>query len=462
MRSLVLRRILKSLNSLGRRWLYLAICPIMAIAIILTDTHSLSSQTPSSEAVRIEQSELVDIDKFSNMVATVENKWENDYEGYFQRDFSSSSRSAKQIAQHLTDIKEKTKINPAVVWAIPQDDFLRLLLITPDRQFVIRQIAGANRDRLTKRIVELEEAISDRQSLAYLPPARILYQWLFKPLDPFLEAEQIDTLLLCTGPNLRSLPFAALHDGEKFVVEKYSLARIPAFNLTDTNYQGKPEEDVLAMGASQFRDLPSLPGVEIELNTIVPKLWSGQKMINQQFTIDNFQEAHQQGSFDIVHIASHSKFSAGSPEDSYIQFSDRKLSLEQLADLELELPPVDLLVLSACETALGNEDAEFGFAGLAMQAGVKSALASLWLIDDTGTVILMSEFYQQLRSTTIKAEALRKAQIRMLQQKVFVEGTKIRGSAVEVNLPATTVQSEAQDFSHPFYWAGFTVIGNPW
>ena len=457
----MLRKRLDCLNRIGRKS-YLVICLLVAIAIILTDTHPLRSQTPSSEAVRIEQTELVDIEKFSKMVATVENKWEKDYEDYFQRDFATSSRSAKQIAQHLAEIRDRTDINPAVVWAIPQDDFLRLLLITPDRQFIIRQIRGANRERLTARITELEEAISDGHSLAYMPPARIIYQWLFKPLDPFLEAEQIDTLLLCTGPSLRSLPFAALHDGEKFVIEKYQIARIPAFNLTDTAYQAKPDENVLAMGASRFNDLPPLPGVEVELNTIVPKLWSGEKIINGDFTIDNFQQAHQQGNFDIIHIASHSKFSSGSPEDSYIQFSDRKLSLEQLADLELNLPPVDLLVLSACETALGDEDAEFGFAGLAMQAGVKSALASLWMINDTGTVLLMSEFYQQLRSTNIKAEALRKAQMRMLQQEVFVEGSKVRGSAVEVDLPDTIVQAQAQDFSHPFYWAGFTLIGNPW
>ena len=457
----MLRKRLNCLNRIGRKS-YLVICSLVAIAIILTDAHPLRSQTPSSEAVRIEQTELVDLEKFSKMVATVENKWENDYEDYFQRDFATSSRSATEIAEHLSEIRDRTDINPAVVWAIPQDDFLRLLLITPDRQFIIRQIRGANRERLTARITELEEAISDAKSLAYMPPARIIYQWLFEPLDPFLEAEQIDTLLLCTGPTLRSLPFAALHDGEKFVIEKYQIARIPAFNLTDTDYQAKSDKNVLAMGASKFNDLPPLPGVEVELNTIVPQLWSGEKIINRDFTIDNFQQAHQQGDFDIVHIASHSKFNTGSPEDSYIQFSDRKLSLEQLADLELELPPVDLLVLSACETALGDKDAEFGFAGLAMQAGVKSAIASLWTINDTGTVLLMSEFYQQLQSTNIKAEALRKAQMRMLQQEVFVEGNKVRGSAVEVDLPETVFQTEAQNFSHPFYWAGFTLIGNPW
>ncbi|MEM6614213.1 MAG: CHAT domain-containing protein, partial [Cyanobacteria bacterium P01_C01_bin.72] len=275
-------------------------------------------------------------------------------------------------------------------------------------------------------------------------------------------AENIDTLLLCTGPSLRSLPFAALHDGEKFMIEKYNLARIPAFNLTDTDYEAKQEETVLAMGTSEFEDLPSLPGVYVELNTIVPKLWSGRKIVDRDFTVPNLIKAHQQGDFDIIHIASHSLFSPGSPENSYIQFSDRKLSLDRLADLELDQPAVDLLVLSACETALGNEDAEFGFAGLAIQAGVKSALASLWAINDRATVVLMSEFYQQLKDTAIKAEALRKAQLRMLKKEVFVEGTRIRGAAVEVNLPALDTANRSQNFSHPYYWAGFTIIGNPW
>ena len=396
------------------------------------------------------------------MVAKLEAKWEEDYEGYFDRNFSHSSRSAKKIADRLREVKEQAGINPAVIWAVPKDDFLQLMLVTPDRQFIAKKIRGATRQRLTQRINEFETGISDRNSLAYVPPSRLIYNWLFKPLDPYLEAEQIDTVLLCTGPTLRSLPFSALHDGEKFVIEKYNIARIPAFSLTDTSYETKSGRKVLATGASEFEDLPSLPGVEIELNTIVPKLWSGDKIFNQEFTVENLKQAHQLGDFDIVHIASHSLFNPGSPEESFIQFDDRKLSLDELASLELNLPQVDLLVLSACETALGNEDAEFGFAGLAMQAGVKSALASLWTISDAGTVVLMSEFYQELKSTTIKSEALRKAQLNMLQKKVYVEGKKVRGSGVEVDLPTDTTEAESQNFDHPFYWAGFTVIGNPW
>ena len=447
------------LKRVWRNYSYILISSLIAIAIILTNTYPLiaadRSQTQPLET-------LVDLAQFSNTIANLETKWQQDYENYFDRNFASSSRSAKKIAERLRLVKQQANINPAVIWAIPKKDFLQLMLITPDNQFVVQKIPGGNRERLDLRIRELEAGINDRSSLKYLPPARLIYNWLFKPLDPYLEAEQIDTVLLCTGPSLRSLPFATLHDGEKFVIEKYNIARIPAFSLTDTSYQPQPQQQVLATGASEFEDLPSLPGVKTELNTIVPKLWSGEKIIDREFTVKNLQQLHQTGDFDIIHIASHSFFNPGSPENSYIQFDDRKLTLDDLANLDLDLPQVDLLVLSACETALGNEDAEFGFAGLAMQAGVKSALASLWTVSDAGTVVLMSEFYQELKSTTIKSEALRKAQLNMLQKKVYVEGTKVKGTDVAIDLPPNTSEVELQNFDHPFYWAGFTIIGNPW
>jgi len=442
---------------------HLLLAILIGLSIVLVNTHPIQSKT-SSDIIR-EREKIVNIaelEHFSEMIDTLENKWKNDYEGYFNRNFSSSSRSAKQISEHLAEITQQAGIKPAVIWAVPTDSFLELMLITPGEQFVVKKVWGGNRQRLNLRIKELEEGIADPRSLKYYPPARIIYQWLFKPLEPYLEAEGIDTLLLCTGPNLRSLPFAALHDGEKFVMEKYNLARIPAFSLTDTSYKARSDRQVLAMGTSEFEDLPSLPGVTIELNTIVPKIWSGSKIIDQDFTVENLAKAHQKGSFDIIHLATHSWFYPGSPENSFIQFSDRKLNLKQLADLELEIPKVDLLVLSACKTALGNKDAEFGFAGLAMQAGVKSALASLWSVDDAGTVVLMSEFYEQLKSTTIKSQALRQAQMNMLHKKVSLEGTEVKGLEVAVNLPADIMSEEVPDFTHPFYWAGFTVIGNPW
>lgn len=440
---------------------YLLLTGLLAFSIILVNANSIQSKT-SSETVIQSPEVIVDLEQFSQMISGLEEKWERDYEGYFNRNFSSSSRSAKQISKHLAEVSQQAGIKPAVIWAVPLDDFLELMLITPGEEFVVKKIWGGNRERLNLRIEELEAGIADRQSLKYYPAARILYQWMFRPLEPYLEAEEIDTLLLCTGSNLRSLPFAALHDGEKFVMEKYNLARIPAFSLTDTSYEAVPERQVLAMGTSEFENLPPLPGIDVELNTIVPKTWSGVVIDDRDFTVENLVQAHQEGDFDTIHLATHSRFDPGSPENSFIQFSDRKLNLEQLANLDLEIPEVDLLVLSACETALGNKDAEFGFAGLAMQAGVKTALASLWRINDAGTVMLMSKFYEQLKSTTIKSQALRQAQMSMLHQKVAVEGNKVKGLNVDVDLPEESVFAEVQDFTHPYYWAGFTVIGNPW
>jgi CHAT domain-containing protein len=131
------------------------------------------------------------------------------------------------------------------------------------------------------------------------------------------------------------------------------------------------------------------------------------------------------------------------------------------------LPPqVELLTLSACRTAVGDEQVELGFAGLAVQAGVKSALASLWYLSDRGTLALMSGFYQQLRQpdVTIKAEALRRVQIAMLRGQVRQENGQLQG--VEqlggIPLPPQLAAQGDQDFSHPYYWAGFTMIGSPW
>ena len=458
------RKLAKIENLLRRIFIYCSIAFLLATTIILASAQPLKSQSKFQPTSAIQPK--VDLEQFSDAIANLELKWENDYESYFKRDFVHQSRSAKQIARRLREVREQAGINPAVVWAIPKEDFLQLMLVTPERQFVMRKIRGANRDRLTKRIKELSVSISDRQSLKYLAPARIIYSWLFDPLEPYLEAENIDTLLLCPGPNLRSLPFAALHDGEQFVVEKYNIARIPAFSLTDTSYETNSDRQVLAMGTTEFDRLPSLPGIEIELNAIIPKLWSGLKIIGKNFTVENFIKAHQEGNFDIAHLATHARFISGSPAESYIQFSDRKLSLDQIAKLDLDSPQIDLLVLSACETAIGSEDAEYGFAGLAMQAGVKSALATLWQIDDAGTVILMSDFYQQLKSTPIKSAALRQAQVDLLQQNVFVEDNQVRGLEIPIDpllsySPANT-NPATPNFSHPFYWAGFTIIGNPW
>jgi CHAT domain-containing protein len=423
---------------------------LLFVSIIIFNNQTVNSQ-----------SEPLDVAQLGEEIDKIEAKWERDYEAHFQRDFVNYNRSAPEIAAQLDRINQEVGIKPAVIWAIPKPEFLELVLITPSNRVFLEKIRSADDKTLDSTIELFLTAIADRQSTRYLPPAKLLYQWIFGSVEQHLQAEQIDTILLCTGPKLRSLPFAALHDGEKFAIEKYNLTRIPAFNLTDVGFQKRDNRRILAMGASKFTNKPDLPGVAVELNAITPNLFPGEKILDQEFTIEKLIAKHQQNKFDIVHLATHSEFLPGSPDKSYIQFSDRALLLNKVTQLNLDKPQVDLLVLSSCKTALGDKDAEFGFAGLAMQIGVKSVLGSLWSINDAGTVALMSEFYQHLKRNPIKAEALTQAQLAMLRGEVSQTASQLRSSNFTIPLPPALANLPQQDLTHPFYWAGFTIIGNP-
>ncbi|NES73548.1 MAG: CHAT domain-containing protein, partial [Okeania sp. SIO2D1] len=163
-----------------------------------------------------------------------------------------------------------------------------------------------------------------------------------------------------------------------------------------------------------------------------------------------------------VHLATHGEFNPGQVSNSYIQLWDRKLALDELRTLGWNDPPVELLVLSACRTALGNREAELGFAGLAVAAGVKSALGSLWTVSDAGTLGLMTNFYQQLQTAPIKAEALRQAQLSMARGEVYLENGQLISGERQIPLPEVLADVGDKDLSHPYYWSGFTMIGNPW
>ncbi len=221
------------------------------------------------------------------------------------------------------------------------------------------------------------------------------------------------------------------------------------------------------MGAAEFEDVnqPPLPAVPVELWTILRAPWQGVFLLNEDFTLEKFWSVNRQQRFGIIHLATHARFNRGNVSQSFIQFRNSRLSLARVAEAAQKLgwpkpPPVEMLVLSACETALGDEP-ELGFAGLAVQAGVKTALASLWRVDDVATLALMSEFYWQLSQTPIKAEALRQAQLGMLRGKVRIEDGKLWLSQGEpIPLPPAIASRGNFEFSHPHYWAGFTLVGN--
>jgi CHAT domain-containing protein len=215
------------------------------------------------------------------------------------------------------------------------------------------------------------------------------------------------------------------------------------------------------MGANKFSENTALPAVPVELATITqPGFWQGKVLLNEEFTLKKLQQSRLQNAYGIVHLATHADISAKSVRDSYIQFWDRRLQLDRVRDLQLDNPPVQLLVLSACRTALGAPNAELGFAGLAVQSGAKAVLASLWSVDDVGTLVLMSGFYERLKTMPIKANVLRSTQIAMLQGNLTLKNSSI--SQVRGSLPVELQPLQERDLSHPYYWAAFTTIGNPW
>jgi CHAT domain-containing protein len=298
----------------------------------------------------------------------------------------------------------------------------------------------------------------------YLEPAQQFYQWLVAPLAKDLEQQGIQNLVFVMGEKLRSLPLAAMHNGQEFIIEKYSVGLMPSMSLADTRYVSIQDAPVLAMGASEFpgTNLRPLPAVKMEVSTINQQR-GGIPFLNDEFTIAALRSQQNQQPFGVVHLATHAKFEPGAIDNSYIQFHDRRLSLnrQEIRELGLNSLPVELLVLSACQTALGNREAELGFAGSAHQTGAKSVLASLWEVNDTRTLGLMARFYQELRTAPIKAEALRQVQLAMLNGEVYIEDNRLFFAPQAEGI---SLDRDVRDETlvHPHYWSGFTLIGSPW
>ncbi|GAB4279085.1 MAG: hypothetical protein Fur0025_06040 [Oscillatoriaceae cyanobacterium] len=380
------------------------------------------------------------------------------------------------IREQMARVVRETDLKPAIIYAISLPEMLELVVVLPDGATVRRVVSAAHRDALNalvrEFISELTDPLGSRprgmradvKQLAeaeavssptpgYMRAARQLYDWLIAPIEDELKAARVDTLMFSLDAGMRALPLAALHDGRQFLVEKYRLSLIPSLALTDAAYVPLQEAKVLAMGAAEFADaeVSPLPSVPVELETIA-RYWQGNTFLNRAFTVGNVRARQRREGYQILHLATHVQFFPDNFRKSYIQFYDKRLSWNRLQELVWRDKPIDLLVLSACETAFADptqdiSGPELGMAGLAAQTGAKSVLASLWLVDDAATSLLMREFYWQLsiQKQTVKAEALRRAQLALLRDRLrFRRGV------------------EDADFSHPYYWAAFTLVGSPW
>ncbi|MCY7383359.1 MAG: CHAT domain-containing protein, partial [Microcoleus sp. CAN_BIN18] len=433
------------------------------------------------EISRFSVAQTLDQNNANDAVALIDQLFEQDYENYYGENFTDKKVTVEYLRETLKKIKEETGKQAVIVYALVRFEALWLVLVVPDGPPILKKVPVTSKDLLAKvksfhsLLAKKNDAAEERE---YLPIAKELYQWLIAPIRGKLEELNIDTLVFSFDAGLRQLPIAALHDGEQFLIEKYSLGSIPSVSLTNTNYQSLKNAQVLAMGASEFphTNKDPLPAVPIELSAIAGTksntqnpaqlpLWPGISFLNQDFTLENLRKQREQQAFDIVHLATHASF----PQNQYgrkeaeIDLWERSLALDEFRLAKwYDRRQVELLVLSACETAIGDNTAEMGFAGLAVGSGVKSALASLWKVNDYATLGLMTEFYGNLRSAPMKAEALRQAQIAMIRKQVVIKDGKLVGSqksAIDLTQAAQVANS---DLSHPNFWAGFTIIGSPW
>ncbi|BAT56117.1 hypothetical protein NOS3756_51190 [Nostoc sp. NIES-3756] len=413
-------------------------------------------------------------------VAAIDEKLTRKFDKLIGESITTSTKSLAEVQITLKQIRVQTGAKPAVFYAqfspsgdnsTRDKDTLELVLVTDEGKPIRKLIAGVTRAKLMQVAQQFYNTISDvnqANTTNYLSPSQQLYQWLIAPQEAELQKQGITNFALILDEGLRSIPMAALHDGKQFLIEKYSLGLLPSFSLTDTSYTSVKKSQVLAMGASQFtqeQKQEPLLAVPVEVATIAQK-WQGKVLLDESFTLNNLKSQRQQNPFSLIHLATHVDFVSGSDNESYIQLYNQKLRLNQVRELGWSQPPVELLVLSACKSAFGDENAELGFAGLAVQTGVKSAVASLWYVSDAGTLGLMTEFYSQLKTAPIKAEALRQAQLAMIQGKVKIEDNKLIGVNNSVELSPEIAEylqkNVVGNLSHPFYWAPFTMIGSPW
>jgi CHAT domain-containing protein len=339
--------------------------------------------------------------------------------------------------------------NAAVIYPVVLADELGVLLSLPNKPPSLRTIAIAESeiaeivDRIQRSLLTPSIPVTTT-----LPEYQKVYDWLIRPFEAKLVDNKIKTIAFVLDDDLRNIPMSILHDGQQYLVEKYALALTPGLQLLNPKPLTSIELNALTAGLSKIRsnfephrNFGNLPKVPEELQTIQKIGLTQRSLLDNQFTQQALKQNITVSASPIIHLATHAKFSSKA-EDTFILSWDGRINIKQLDDLLRDdtfnrKNEIELLVLSACETASGDRRATLGLAGIAVQAGARSTLATLWSVVDESTAKIMGEFYRQLEETgntqANKAEVLRQAQLTLLKDKKF---------------------------NHPHFWSPFILVGN--
>jgi CHAT domain-containing protein len=301
------------------------------------------------------------------------------------------------------------------------------------------------------QIQVIQQSLEESLQEDVLPPASEIYSWLIEPAEADIKASGVTTLVFVLDGALRNIPMSLLYDrqNQQYLIEKdYDIALSSGLQLTNPQPLTRKPIKVLAAGVTRdypkYR-FPPIPKVENELKQIKQIFGDSEILLNKEFTFNSLQQQLETSDFPVVHLATHGQFSSTSDETFILsgeQSGDPIIKVKEFDNLLRagslrRSQPIELLVLSACNTAEGDNQAVLGLAGVAVRAGARSTLATLWGANDDATSVLMGKFYENLASNTqlTKAHALREAQLALLKTK-------------------------DSQYRHPYYWAPFVLIGN--
>ncbi len=328
-----------------------------------------------------------------------------------------------------------TDPNSVVIYSVILEDRSQMILELANGSLIGYPVSmGAS--QMQTEIDKLRALLEKRSTDQYLLPAKKIYDLLIRPMEADLAAAKPSTLIFIQDGVLRNVPMSALHDGKEYLIQKYAIATTPSLSLTIPKPLERGNLNALIAGLTVARPpFDALPNVKAEAAG-VKKILGGTELLDQNFTLANFQDHLQKNTYSVIHLATHGKFGVNN-ENTFLVGYDGLISIEEIDNLlrtQSSKHPVELLTLSACQTAAGDNRSALGMAGVAVRAGVKSALATLWFINDESTVQLVEDFYTQLRQPNVsRAEALRKAQLKLIADK---------------------------NYNHPAVWSPFILIGN--
>jgi len=340
----------------------------------------------------------------------------------------------------LDKVQQIDQVDPTatVIYPIILSDRLGIIFSKagqPLRYYVTQKSQAEIEQTLNNFLIALNP-VSDSTLREQL--SRQIYDWLIRPAEVDGAFQGTQTLVFVLDGRLRNVPMAALYDGDRYLIEKYAVALSPGLQLMAARSLSSNQIDAIVGGISQSRaGFTALPAVESEVKQISQTVPSS-LLLNQKFTSLALADRVKSGSANIVHLATHGQFSSRL-EDTFLLAWDGRVNVKELSELlknrsSNSSKAIELLVLSACDTATGDDRAVLGLAGLAVKSGARSTIATLWPVKDRAAQMLMTRFYDQLRLPKItKAEALRQAQINLIRK---------------------------TDFREPFFWSAFVLVGN--